>query len=94
LVWSWIDRLSSIACFIEISKMANPLAQIHGTEEDKVNCVFFSNFGACHYGNECHHWHNKPASSPTILMKHLYRHPMATESTVAAAKNPESITED
>lgn len=74
--------------------MANPLARIHGTEKDKVNCAFFSNFGACHYGNKCHHWHNKPASSPTILMKHLYRHPMATESTVAAAKNPESITED
>mmetsp|Transcript_4091 Transcript_4091/g.4739 ORF Transcript_4091/g.4739 Transcript_4091/m.4739 type:complete len:260 (-) Transcript_4091:211-990(-) len=56
--------------------MAKHLARIHGTEEDKVNCPFYHKIGACRHSDRCSRLHHKPAFSPTILMKHLYRHPV------------------
>jgi len=55
--------------------MAKHLARIHGTEEDKVNCPFYYKIGACRHGDRCSRLHNKPAFSPTILIKHVFRHP-------------------
>lgn len=60
--------------------MAKHLARIHGTEEDKVNCPFYYKIGACRHGDRCSRLHNKPAFSPTILIKHIYRHPNRTGS--------------
>ena len=56
--------------------MAKHLARIHGTEEDKVNCPFYFKIGACRHSDRCSRLHHKPAFSPTILIKHLYRHPV------------------
>mmetsp|Transcript_28445 Transcript_28445/g.42992 ORF Transcript_28445/g.42992 Transcript_28445/m.42992 type:complete len:260 (-) Transcript_28445:52-831(-) len=56
--------------------MAKHLARIHGTEEDKVNCPFYHKIGACRHSDRCSRLHHKPAFSPTILIKHLYRHPV------------------
>jgi splicing factor U2AF 35 kDa subunit len=55
--------------------MAKHLARIHGTEEDKVNCPFYFKIGACRHSDRCSRIHHKPAFSPTILIKHIYRHP-------------------
>lgn len=61
--------------------MAKHLARIHGTEEDKVNCPFYYKIGACRHGDRCSRLHNKPAFSPTLLIKHIYRHPNRTGTT-------------
>jgi splicing factor U2AF subunit len=56
--------------------MAKHLAQIHGTEEDKVNCPFYFKIGCCRHGDRCSRIHHKPAFSQTLLIKHLYQHPV------------------
>jgi splicing factor U2AF 35 kDa subunit len=55
--------------------MAKHLARIHGTEEDKVNCPFYFKIGACRHEDRCSRLHHKPAFSPTILLKHMYKNP-------------------
>lgn len=55
--------------------MAQHLARIHGTEEDKVNCPFYFKIGACRHSDRCSRLHHKPAFSQTLLVQHLYRHP-------------------
>lgn len=56
--------------------MAKHLARIHGTEEDKVNCPFYFKIGACRHADRCSRIHHRPAFSPTILIKHIFRHPV------------------
>jgi len=53
--------------------MADRLARIHGTEEDKVNCSFYYKIGVCRYEDKCQRIHNKPPLSQTILLKHMYK---------------------
>jgi len=53
--------------------MAKHLARIHGTEEDKVNCPFYFKIGCCRHGDRCCRLHHKPAFSPTLLIKHVFR---------------------
>lgn len=61
--------------------MAKHLARIHGTEEDKVNCPFYFKIGACRHADRCSRLHHKPAFSPTLLIQHIYRHPLAAVSS-------------
>lgn len=56
--------------------MAKHLARIHGTEEDKVNCPFYFKIGACRHADRCSRIHHRPAFSQTILIKHIYNHPV------------------
>mmetsp|Transcript_12442 Transcript_12442/g.34023 ORF Transcript_12442/g.34023 Transcript_12442/m.34023 type:complete len:263 (-) Transcript_12442:194-982(-) len=65
--------------------MAAHLARIHGTEEDKVNCPFYYKIGACRHSDRCSRLHHKPAFSPTLLVKHLYRHPQRLAELQQAA---------
>lgn len=65
--------------------MAKHLARIHGTEEDKVNCPFYYKIGACRHSDRCSRLHHKPAFSPTLLIKHLYRHPQRLAELQQAA---------
>lgn len=65
--------------------MAKHLARIHGTEEDKVNCPFYFKIGACRHSDRCSRLHHKPAFSTTILIKHLYRHPVRLAELQQAA---------
>jgi len=66
------------------------LARIHGTEEDKVNCPFYFKIGACRHADRCSRLHHRPAFSPTILIKHIHRHPVREQELRAAiaASNP------
>ena len=65
--------------------MAKHLARIHGTEEDKVNCPFYFKIGACRHSERCSRLHHKPAFSPTLLIKHIYRHPVRLAELQQAA---------
>ena len=55
--------------------MAENLARIIGSEDDKVNCPFYFKNGACRYGNRCTRQHIKPNKSSTLLFAHLYQNP-------------------
>lgn len=57
--------------------MAERLAKIFGTEEDKVNCPFYFKIGACRHGETCTRIHNKPPISQTMVLPHLYDNPPA-----------------
>jgi splicing factor U2AF subunit len=74
--------------------MAQHLARIHGTEEDKVNCPFYFKIGACRHSDRCSRLHHKPAFSPTLLIKHLYRHPVRLQELQQAAGNQAVIDEE
>jgi len=63
--------------------MAKQLARIFGTEEDKINCPFYFKIGACRHGERCSRTHCKPAFSPTILIKHIYPHPVRAAEMAA-----------
>jgi splicing factor U2AF subunit len=65
--------------------MAKHLASIHGTEEDKVNCPFYFKIGACRHSDRCSRLHHKPAFSQTLLIKHIYQHPIRLAELQAAA---------
>lgn len=66
--------------------MAQRLAKIHGTEEDKINCPFYLKIGACRHGERCSRIHHRPAFSQTILIKHIYRHPVREAELRALAE--------
>ena len=51
--------------------MAQHLAKIFGTEEDKVNCPFYLKMGACRHGDRCSRIHNRPILSQTILLQNM-----------------------
>eukprot|EP00285_Hemiselmis_virescens_P018020 CAMPEP_0173382632 /NCGR_PEP_ID=MMETSP1356-20130122/5159_1 /TAXON_ID=77927 ORGANISM="Hemiselmis virescens, Strain PCC157" /NCGR_SAMPLE_ID=MMETSP1356 /ASSEMBLY_ACC=CAM_ASM_000847 /LENGTH=201 /DNA_ID=CAMNT_0014337079 /DNA_START=83 /DNA_END=684 /DNA_ORIENTATION=+ len=55
--------------------MADRLASIHGTEQDRVNCPFYFKVGACRHGDRCSRQHNKPLFSQTVLLAHMYQAP-------------------
>ena len=81
--------------------MAQHLARIHGTEEDKVNCPFYFKIGACRHSDRCSRLHHRPAFSPTLLIKHLYRHPQRLAELQASQLgipkveiNPQQAQED
>jgi splicing factor U2AF subunit len=78
--------------------MAEKLARMYGTEEDKVNCPFWHKMGACRHGTACERKHNQPLLSPTIILPHLYQNPMAilhagTGGTVQLTKDQEETIE-
>ncbi|KAL3811949.1 hypothetical protein ACHAXA_007229 [Cyclostephanos tholiformis] len=70
--------------------MARHLARIHGTEEDKVNCPFYFKIGACRHADRCSRIHHRPAFSQTILIKHVYRHPIR-EAELKAAREGRGV---
>ena len=55
--------------------MAQHLAKIFGTEEDKVNCPFYLKMGACRHGDRCSRIHNRPILSQTILLQNMFLPP-------------------
>lgn len=71
--------------------MASHLAKIHGTEEDKVNCPFYYKIGACRHGDRCSRIHHKPAFSQTLLIKHIYQHPVRLAEIQQAAGGSQHI---
>lgn len=55
--------------------MAEHLARIIGTEEDRVNCPFYWKIGACRHGDQCSRSHYKPTCSQTLILRHMYHNP-------------------
>jgi len=51
--------------------MADRLARVYGTEEDRVNCPFYYKIGACRHGDRCSRAHNRPTYSPCLLMQNM-----------------------
>jgi len=74
--------------------MATRLAQIFGTEEDKVNCPFYYKTGACRHGDRCTKHHTKPAQSQTILIPHMYENPPAAIAFSEGTKVPEEALKE
>ncbi|EEB05226.1 U2AF small subunit [Schizosaccharomyces japonicus yFS275] len=60
--------------------MASHLANIYGTEQDKVNCSFYYKIGACRHGERCSRKHVKPNYSQTVLCPNLYKNPIHEDS--------------
>jgi hypothetical protein len=55
--------------------MADRLARVYGTEDDKVNCSYYHKVGACRHGAVCGRKHNTPLLSQTLLLKHVWANP-------------------
>lgn len=70
--------------------MADRLAQIFGTEKDKVNCPFYFKIGACRHGDRCSRVHNKPSLSQTLIFHNMYVNP----TSVAVAVDGGSLEVD
>lgn len=62
--------------------MAERLAQIFGTEKDKVNCPFYFKIGACRHGDRCSRVHNKPSISQTLIFHNMYVNPTSVAVAV------------
>ena len=56
---------------------AGGLANLYGTEKDRVNCPFYFKTGACRHGDKCTRLHNKPVTSQTLMLPHMYLNPIA-----------------
>eukprot|EP00826_Nyctotherus_ovalis_P040757 TRINITY_DN4041_c0_g2_i2.p1 TRINITY_DN4041_c0_g2~~TRINITY_DN4041_c0_g2_i2.p1 ORF type:complete len:216 (+),score=43.35 TRINITY_DN4041_c0_g2_i2:28-648(+) len=74
--------------------MADRLARIFGTEEDKVNCPFYYKIGACRHGDRCTKLHNKPLLSQTIIIPHMYENPPASIAFSEGTKVPEEALKE
>jgi len=51
------------------------LANVFGSEDDKVNCPFYFKIGACRHGERCSRKHIKPFLSETVMVPHMYVRP-------------------
>mmetsp|Transcript_39480 Transcript_39480/g.35249 ORF Transcript_39480/g.35249 Transcript_39480/m.35249 type:complete len:157 (+) Transcript_39480:41-511(+) len=71
--------------------MAKRLAELVGTEEDKVNCSFYFKTGSCRHGDNCTRIHLKPSMSQTLLMQHMYENPPAAIALAGGTKLPEDV---
>jgi splicing factor U2AF 35 kDa subunit len=72
---------------------AEHLADIYGTEKDKVNCPFYWKIGACRHGERCTRNHNKPTISQTLVIPHMYQNPLTT-TLMDASGNPIQFDEN
>eukprot|EP00957_Ditylum_brightwellii_P015830 1192268-Ditylum_brightwellii.AAC.1 len=69
------------------STLTPPPPSFHLTSTNtttKVNCPFYFKIGACRHADRCSRLHHRPAFSPTILIKHIYRHPVREAELRAA----------
>eukprot|EP01063_Lacrimia_lanifica_P024409 TRINITY_DN32321_c0_g1_i1.p2 TRINITY_DN32321_c0_g1~~TRINITY_DN32321_c0_g1_i1.p2 ORF type:complete len:279 (+),score=114.61 TRINITY_DN32321_c0_g1_i1:53-838(+) len=60
---------------------AGGLANLYGTEKDRVNCPFYYKTGACRHADKCTRAHNKPVISQTVMLPHMYLNPKALPLT-------------
>ena len=74
--------------------MAKHLSRIYGTEEDKVNCPFYFKIGACRHSDRCSRLHHRPTFSPTILIKHVFRHSAESGDASSSSSSSPNGTRD
>ena len=60
------------------------------SKQQQVNCPFYFKIGACRHSDRCSRIHHRPAFSQTILIKHIYRHPVR-EAELQAAREGRSV---
>lgn len=72
---------------------AEHLADIYGTEKDKVNCPFYWKIGACRHGERCTRLHNKPTISQSLVIPHMFPNPRCTP-LMDPNGNPVNFTEE
>ncbi|KAG8693435.1 hypothetical protein FRC09_010515 [Ceratobasidium sp. 395] len=71
--------------------MASHLANIFGTEQDRVNCSFYYKIGACRHGDRCSRKHIRPPFSQTILLPNVYHNPAHNPN---ASYNDQQLQQD
>ena len=74
--------------------MADHLARIFGTEEDRVNCPFYHKIGACRHGDQCSRVHNRPVVGQVIILKNMYQNPPAAIAMAEGQQVDERLYED
>jgi len=74
--------------------MADHLARIFGTEEDRVNCPFYFKIGACRHGEQCSRIHTKPVVSQTIILKNMFQNPPAAIAMAEGQMVDDRLAED
>ncbi len=74
--------------------MAANLARIFGTEEDRVNCPFYFKIGACRNGDGCNRLHNRPVTSPTVILPHMYPVPPAAIAMAEGQQVSDSVADE
>lgn len=74
--------------------MASILANLYGTEKDKVNCSFFYKIGACRHGEQCSRKHLKPTFSNTVLISNVYHNPVLTGGEAMDSKYGSNVDID
>eukprot|EP01069_Polyplicarium_translucidae_P008019 Polyplicarium_translucidae@DN3176_c0_g1_i2.p1 len=73
--------------------MAEHLARIIGTEEDRVNCPFYWKIGACRHGDQCSRAHYKPTSSQTLILRHMYQNPPIALAIAEGQTVPDEVAD-
>eukprot|EP00451_Oxyrrhis_marina_P054271 CAMPEP_0204506512 /NCGR_PEP_ID=MMETSP0471-20130131/109289_1 /ASSEMBLY_ACC=CAM_ASM_000602 /TAXON_ID=2969 /ORGANISM="Oxyrrhis marina" /LENGTH=313 /DNA_ID=CAMNT_0051511517 /DNA_START=67 /DNA_END=1008 /DNA_ORIENTATION=- len=74
--------------------MAERLARIFGTEEDRVNCPFYFKIGACRHGDQCSRQHNRPVASQCLLIPHMYQQPPAAVAMAEGQDVPDEVADE
>lgn len=59
---------------------ADQIAQFKHFERDFGCCPFYLKIGACRHGDQCSRLHNRPVSSNTLLLQHVYQVPQEAYS--------------
>jgi splicing factor U2AF subunit len=49
---------------------------VYGSDNDKRTCKFYNKTGTCRYGDACTRSHDKPLSSCTVMIPHMYVPPV------------------
>ncbi len=58
----------------------------------KVNCPFYFKIGACRHADRCSRLHLRPVFSQTILIKHIYNHPVREAELTLLASGQDRST--
>lgn len=73
-----------------VSLIHRPIVQNNSIPTKQVNCPFYFKIGACRHSDRCSRIHHRPAFSQTILITHIYRHPVR-EAELQAAREGRSV---
>eukprot|EP00919_Chromeraceae_sp_WS-2016_P063705 GHVR01150693.1.p1 GENE.GHVR01150693.1~~GHVR01150693.1.p1 ORF type:complete len:301 (-),score=69.52 GHVR01150693.1:286-1188(-) len=73
--------------------MAEHLARVIFTEQDRVNCPFYWKIGACRHGDQCSRAHHKPSASQTVIIYHLYQNPPVAIAISEGQEVPDEIAD-
>eukprot|EP01067_Filipodium_phascolosomae_P005058 Filipodium_phascolosomae@DN3069_c0_g1_i1.p1 len=73
--------------------MAEHLARLIGTEEDRVNCPFWWKIGSCRHGDQCSRSHYRPTSSQSLVLRHMYQNPPVAIAIAEGQPVPDELAD-